>query len=240
MRCNAISDVGCVRSNNEDMALLLGQQIRDDDFSLSFELTDDSRLTAIVADGMGGYENGEMASQMATESFDTFINDLPDGLDANSLVKAIKQWVDKTNQEIINMACGSNMGCTFCGLMTYNGNAYVLNIGDSRIYRLRNDLLKHLTTDHSERTRLHDDTIPSNLIYNALGVEGAFIDITPTRIIDDDIFLICSDGLTDMVDDATIETILQAPGDKARQLVDAAKKAGGDDNITVILLELSE
>ena len=240
IRCNVISDVGCKRTNNEDMALLLGQQIRDDDFNFSFELADDSRLTAIVADGMGGYDKGEVASQMATDSFDQFFTDLPDDLDTNSLIMAIKQWAGETNQAILQAAQGTGMGCTFCGLITFRGEAYILNMGDSRIYRLRGDLMKQLSTDHSERNRLHDDTVPSNLIYNAFGVEGAFIDISHTRIIADDIFLICSDGLTDMVDDSTIEAILHTNDDKAKQLVEAAKRAGGDDNITVILLEFTE
>ena len=114
----------------------------------------------------------------------------------------------------------------------------MVNIGDSRTYRLRYDYLKQLTTDHSERERMGDESVPSNLIYNALGAEGAFIDVLQTKIVAGDKFIVCSDGLTDMIGDEAIEKILSQGGD-AEALVTAAKEAGGLDNITVIIMEVA-
>lgn len=239
IRIDAVSDVGCVRTNNEDMALVYGEQIRDDKMTMSFELQDDGRLTAIVSDGMGGYERGEVASEMATGLFDGFLDGLPEGLDTNDLVIELKRWCRETNGKILEAAQGTGMGCTFTGLFTYEGQAYIINIGDSRTYRLRRDFLKQMTTDHSERNRQHDESLPSNLIYNALGAEGAFIDVTPTRIVAGDKFVICSDGLSDMVDNDKIEQMVK-DGCNAEALVDAAKQAGGLDNVTVIMVEVSE
>lgn len=238
IRIDAMSDVGCVRSNNEDMALVLGEQLRDDKTAMAFELQENERLTAIVADGMGGYERGEVASEMATGLFDAFLDGLPGGLDTNDMILELKRWCRETNLKILDAAAGTGMGCTFTGLFTYEGQAYIVNIGDSRTYRLRRDFMKQMTTDHSERNRQHDDTLPSNLIYNALGAEGAFIDVTPTRIVPGDKYIICSDGLSDMVDDETIERIAKNGGN-AEALVEAAKQAGGEDNVTVVVMEVN-
>lgn len=238
IRIDAMSDVGYVRSNNEDMALVLGEQLRDDKTAMAFELQENERLTAIVADGMGGYERGEVASEMATGLFDAFLDGLPGGLDTNDMILELKRWCRETNQKILDAAAGTGMGCTFTGLFTYEGQAYIVNIGDSRTYRLRRDFMKQMTTDHSERNRQHDDTLPSNLIYNALGAEGAFIDVTPTRIVPGDKYIICSDGLSDMVDDETIERIAKNGGN-AEALVEAAKQAGGEDNVTVVVMEVN-
>lgn len=239
IRIDAVSDVGCVRTNNEDMALIFGEQLRDDTMKITFELRDDERFTAIVADGMGGYERGEEASAMATESFEKFLNGLAPDLDDSAIVMALKKWCQQINAEILAAASGSGMGTTFTGILTYGGHVFVVNIGDSRTYRLRYDYLKQLTTDHSERERMGDESVPSNLIYNALGAEGAFIDVLQTKIVAGDKFIVCSDGLTDMIGDDTIEKVLAEGGD-AEALVTAAKEAGGLDNITVIIMEVAE
>lgn len=239
IRIDAVSDVGCVRTNNEDMALILGEQLRDDKMKITFQPQDDERFAAVVADGMGGYERGEEASAMATESFEKFLNGLAPNLDDNAIVLALKQWCQQINADILAAAAGSGMGTTFTGILTYAGHPFVVNVGDSRTYRLRYDYLKQLTTDHSERQRRGDDSIPSNLIYNALGAEGTFMDVLQTKIVPGDKFIICSDGLTDMIGDEAIEKILSQGGD-ADALVAAAKEAGGLDNITVIIMEVAE
>lgn len=239
IRYDVISDVGCVRTNNEDMALVFGEQIRDSSASFAFDMPENMRFSAIVADGMGGYEGGEIASAMATRSFDEFLNGLPEGLDQNDVVMELKQWIKNINEEIISAAGGSGMGCTFCGIFTYEEKAFVINVGDSRMYRIRYDLFKQITTDHSERNRKGDMSIPSNIIYNALGVPGAFVDVIPTKMIAGDKYIICSDGLSDMVEDETIAAILKSGGDITRQLVTAALNAGGKDNVTVIYIEIS-
>lgn len=238
IRIDAVSDVGLVRSNNEDMALVQGGQLRDEKVMLVCELPEQGCFSAIVADGIGGYDKGEVASEMATNSFDHFLNKLPEGKEANDIILALKQWCQQTNADILAAAAGSGMGCTLTGIFTYWGMAFLVNIGDSRTYRYRNEYLKQMTNDHSERNRTDDDSVPSNLIYNALGVPEAFIDVQQTKLIEGDIFLICSDGLTDMITDEEIECIL-ARGGGAEDLVQAAKNAGGLDNITVIVLNVS-
>ncbi len=238
IRYDVISDKGKVRQNNEDIALILNEFIRDSAISFSFEMPENFKFCAIVSDGMGGLDNGEIASEMATKSFDQFLYNLEEGLDENEIILQIKQWVKNTNIDIINKAGDSQMGCTFSGLFMYENKAFILNIGDSRVYRTRYDHFKQLTTDHSERNRTKNENIPSNLIYNALGIDNVFIDIVPTHIIPGDKYVICSDGLHDMIDDDTINAIISLGGG-AQQLANAALNAGGKDNVTIILIEIS-
>lgn len=238
VRFDVESDVGRQRSNNEDMALVAGQKIRDGRISMTMPMKPDTELAAIVCDGMGGYAAGEVASEMAVSSFSGFTDSLQPGMDSSELVMAVKKWFAGANHEILIAANGSGMGCTLTGILIYDGKQYCLNCGDSRVYRLRYGHLKQLTTDHSERNRLGDMTAPSNLIYNAMGVPDAFVDIMPTKFVAGDKYLVCSDGLCDMIDDAKIQEILESPSCTARALVDAANLAGGKDNITVVILNV--
>ena len=240
IKCEVISDKGLVRDNNEDIALLFGEQVRDGSMSITCDIEPLSRFSAIVADGMGGLENGEVASQMAVTAFDSFLQELPEGLDYNDLVIKLKEWARGASQAIIDASSGAGMGCTFCGMFTYKGEPYIINIGDSRTYRLRYDFLKQITTDHSERNRLQNNQIPSNIIYNALGIPNTFIDVIKTKWVTNDKYIVCSDGLNDMVDDVIIEGIMRSENSSARQLIEAACNAGGQDNITVIYLEVIE
>ena len=233
---NVTSDVGLVRDNNEDMALVFGEKVRNNSASFSFDAPENLRFAAVVADGMGGYSHGEVASEMALTSFNRFFDELPSDLELNTLIMRLKEWTAEVNEEIMNAAEGSGMGCTFTGLLLYESHALLVNIGDSRTYRYRYGVFKQMTSDHSERNRLNDPSLPSNLIYNALGLEYAFIDITPTKVVPGDRFVICSDGLTDMVEDSAIETLVSTEEPTSRLLVNEALKNGGEDNVTVIVL----
>ena len=241
---NAVSNVGCVRSNNEDMALVLGTCIRDDSYRGRLKLAT-GRFSAIVADGMGGYGGGEIASEIAIKSFDQFITNLPTGLDTLQIKKKVGDWFEGAQNLIISRQSEpglANMGCTFTGIFSYEGQFFMLNAGDSRVYRLRGEILRQLTVDHSERERLQNPNVPSNLIYNALGVPGGFIDKfllnDESPLQDGDLFIVCSDGLSDMIDDHTIEAIANQYGvDSAQPLVDAALQAGGRDNCTVVVFD---
>lgn len=235
---DAVSNMGLRRTNNEDMALVMGQAVRDGADTFSFQqTTPPATFAAVVCDGLGGYEGGEVASEMACDALRDFLDTLPRGLDAQTLIGQIKSWADQTNRAILHAAAGNQMGCTLTGLLLYEDLALLLNAGDSRTYRLRYDTLKQLTTDHSERLRTGDMSIPSSVIYNCLGLNGAFIDITPTRVIAGDRFVICSDGLSDLVDDDTILNTLNDHDAAAQPLVDAALAAGGTDNVTVVTLK---
>lgn len=246
LNCQLASDMGCKRTNNEDMILLNGGLYRDETFKQEFELTPQSRFTAFVADGMGGHEGGEFASELAVQAFDSFITDLPAALSHEALAAEIKEWVNETHALITNKGIElpqfSDMGTTFVGMFGYEGGIYMINIGDSRLYRYRNGILKQLSADHSMRELTGNEDTPSNMIYNSLGGGAtAFADFTELtgQLLDEDLFLICSDGLSDMLTDEQIEEELQQ-NPSATGLVEAAKKAGGRDNISVVLLLVSE
>ncbi len=246
LQCQVASDVGSVRTNNEDIALLTGGLYRDAVDSFEIELQPMSRFTAIVADGMGGYEGGEIASEMAVKSFDSFFTGLPAGLSVDRLVARVKSWVAEMHAEIISFGDEhreyAGMGTTMVGMFAYEGKMFRINIGDSRLYRFRNGMLKQLSVDHSMRELTGDMSQPSNLIYNSLGAGGkVFADVEEmtSQLISDDRFLICSDGLSDMLSDEEIASLLIGNAD-VEALVAAAKQAGGRDNISVILLTVCE
>lgn len=244
LQCQVASDVGCVRTNNEDIALLAGGLYRDAVDRFVAELQPHSRFVAIVADGMGGYEGGEIASEMAAKSFDAFFTGLPAGLSVDRLVAQVKTWVTEIHAEIIAFGDEhreyAGLGTTLVGMFAYEGKIFRINIGDSRLYRFRNGMLKQLSVDHSMRELTGDMSQPSNLIYNSLGAGGqVFADVEEmtAQLISDDRFLICSDGLSDMLSDEEICTLLADNAD-VDALIGAAKQAGGRDNISVILLTI--
>lgn len=247
LKCQLASDMGCIRTNNEDMILFNGGLYRDETYEQKFELIPQARFTAFVADGMGGHEGGEFASELATQAFDRFITDLPSDLSHEALSGEIKNWVNETHALITNKGVElpqyEGMGTTFVGMFSYEERIYMVNIGDSRLYRYRGR--------YSETTFVGpilgwsctgDMTTPSNVIYNSLGAgTSAFADFTELtgQLLDEDLFLICSDGLSDMLTDDQIEEVLhQEP--TAINLIEAAKAAGGRDNVSVVLLRVTE
>ncbi len=243
IRYEVVSHVGCVRSNNEDIALVLGKTFRDASEKGAAELHRHSRLTALVSDGMGGYEGGEVASEMVVDSFADYLlsDSLPTGMDTDDVVASVNQWVAQAQAAIAQQAALNQklnqMGATFTGIFGYEGQLFLINVGDSRAYRLRDGVLKRLTTDHSLRELHRDESLPSNVIYNAFGLNDVFAHIKciTQQVLQGDAFLICSDGLHDMVDDETIERML-SDGCSAQALVDKALENGGEDNVTVVLL----
>lgn len=236
----AISDVGCVRSNNEDMAYAAGRLVRDSSVDGKIELTDGSVAGFTVADGMGGYEGGEVASEIVSRSFAEFVRTFDGTQSDDDTIRGLKEWARRANRLVLDTADIrpelSEMGTTFVGLFMTGSGMWLVNIGDSRCYRMRQGILKQLSTDHSERQRTGNPDVPSNLIYNFMGnTPDDFIsDITALQPLPGDIYLLCSDGLSDLINDDDIEAHIETP----QQLVDMAKAAGGRDNITVITLKL--
>ena len=217
LQCQVASDVGSVRTNNEDIALLTGGLYRDAVDSFEIELQPMSLFTG-----------------------------LPAGLSVDRLVARVKSWVAEMHAEIISFGDEhreyAGMGTTMVGMFAYEGKMFRINIGDSRLYRFRNGMLKQLSVDHSMRELTGDMSQPSNLIYNSLGAGGkVFADVEEmtSQLISDDRFLICSDGLSDMLSDEEIASLLIGNAD-VEALVTAAKQAGGRDNISVILLTVCE
>lgn len=236
LRFEIVSHAGLVRTLNEDMAYAGGQTVRDDSDAFEFDIPQEGmKFGAVVCDGLGGREGGEKASALTCNMFDTFVDDLPVGLEPNDLILRLKRWTQTANDAIMAESHRNGMATTLTGLLLYFDQAYILNCGDSRTYRLRYDNFRQLTRDHSERNRLNDPSAPANLMYNCLGIPEAFIDITPTKVVEGDQYIICSDGLSDVVSDADIQRNISS----AQALVDAALAAGASDNVTVITLKFT-
>ena len=242
INCN----IGCVRPKNEDMILFAGNLFRDTTYQLAFELGESVRLSAIVADGMGGHSGGEYASQLACELFDDFVLNLPADLPFYELETMLKTWAETTHAVIVAKSLEGpeyeGMGTTFCGILFYEKLIIALNVGDSRLYRFRSGILKQISKDHSMRELYNNPTLPGNQIYNSLGAgDSAFIDVSDISesVLSDDIFLVCSDGIADMISDEEIEDVLTNEPN-AEKLVEKARQNGGKDNISVILLRIKE
>jgi PPM family protein phosphatase len=236
------TDPGLARENNED----------------SVTVDEPTRL-GILADGMGGYNAGEVASGMAT----TFIKSelgrwlAQAGRHANAreVRRAMEICVDNANRSIFNAANSnpqySGMGTTLVVGVFQDGRLMLGHIGDSRCYRLRAGHFEQITKDHSLLQEQMDaglitpeqaaTSTNKNLVTRALGVEDAvLLEVNEHRVEPGDLFLMCSDGLSDMLDDEAIAHILSTEGSleqKSVQLIDAANANGGRDNISVLLAQ---
>ena len=239
----AASKVGCVRSQNEDMVLLGSHFVRNDAFSTRVDLTNSDRYIMAVADGMGGHNRGDVASSDALHNLEFYFHDLPTGLSPESIKDKFEDWLVSINNIIDSKGRSDEqykgMGTTLVGLAFYEGQFYTLNCGDSRLYRFRDGDLTQLTSDHSLSNMLGSSQ-HSNVITNCIGggATSSFIDIV--NITDDikegDVYMLCSDGLSDMLPDSIIYTLL-AEGSDANNLCDAAVAAGGLDNVSCCVLQ---
>ena len=234
------TDPGLARENNED--------------SVTF---DEPTRLAILADGMGGYNAGEIASGMATtfikSELGRWLQQAGRHAGVREVRRAMEICVDNANRSIFNAANSnpqySGMGTTLVVGVFQDGRLLLGHIGDSRCYRLRGRDFAQITKDHSLLQEQMDAGLITpeqaavstnkNLVTRALGVEDAvLLEVNEHRVEAGDIYLMCSDGLSDMVEDEAIGRILQADGsleDKVGQLVDAANANGGRDNISVLL-----
>ena len=238
---DAFSDTGCVRENNEDMVLVQGEMIRDDKLQLQLEPVEGFPAVVAVADGMGGHNGGEFASELVVQSLDDFAHGLNRGLSYHELKTLFNLWIRMIHGEIVSkgkeIPAFLNMGTTLVGMLVYENRIFWYNAGDSRLYRFRGGILSQVSTDHSMREMV-DPTAPSNMICNSIGGgDEVFIDFTEISetVFDDDLFILCSDGLNDMLSDDLIESLLEQHAD-AGQLVGQAKQAGGKDNVSVVLI----
>lgn len=243
IKITSASKVGCVRSQNEDMILVGTHFVRNDGFDTRIDLTNNDRYMIAVADGMGGHNSGDVASSDALHSLQFFFHDLPTGLDPSGFNEMIVGWLDHINNLIASKGRSNEqykgMGTTLVGLTFYEGEFYSLNCGDSRLYRFRDGELTQLTSDHSLSNML-GSSHHSNIITNCIGggCSTSFIDIV--KITDDvktgDVYLLCTDGLTDMLPDHILTTLL-TNGSDANNLCDAAVAAGGLDNVSCCVLQ---
>lgn len=241
----AISDKGEVRDKNEDMILLDGKFVRDAELSKEVILNKKGRFIAAVADGMGGHRRGDVASEEVSKALSKYFYNMPSGLDSDEVIDAFKNWIQQEHSNIVSQGQESaylkDMGTTLVALIVYEGRLFWMNCGDSRIYRLRNNILCQLSTDHSLRQMAGDADAPSNVIINSIGAGSSvfldIVDITET-VYEQDAFLLCSDGLTDVLEDDEIEMmLLNSPLNK---LIGYAIASGAGDNVSVCYVKFAE
>jgi len=238
MEIGACSEIGRVRSMNEDHYTIL-------------TLPPDVHVF-IIADGMGGHKAGEVASKMAVElthdfletNYNTMLDNIPE-LIKSSIIHANKIIFNKSRESVDF----NDMGTTLTLGMIFEGVLYVGHIGDSRIYLIRNERIKQISKDHSlvaelvRKGKLSEEDAHlspyKNIITRALGTEENIdVDLFEEKLLDDDILLLCTDGLTNLVDEEEISNICSEFAmdiEKVpKKLVELANYKGGYDNITVI------
>ena len=238
------TDTGRARNNNEDSVAI-----------------DEPTALVILADGMGGYNAGEVASGMVTSFIKTelgrWLSEASENATDTDVRRAMDICVDNANRAIFN-AANSNpqyagMGTTLVVAVFRENRLLVGHVGDSRAYRLRAGRLQQITRDHSLLQEQIDAGLITpeqaafsankNLVTRAVGVEDTvLLETHQHEVLPGDLYLMCSDGLSDMLDDASIAQLLQTSDSldqTARALIDGANDAGGKDNISVILVRAS-
>ncbi len=232
------SEAGPKRPNNEDA------------FCVKPELG-----FCLVTDGMGGAAAGELASRLFVEATAEVFS-CSGGRSEEETVELVKRAFATANERIAGHVKGNplhmGMGCT-AELLAFSHEGFVLgHMGDSRTYRFRNGQLKQLTQDHSLVQNEIDQGLITpaearkhplrHVILRAVGIEESLaLDLIRGKTFSRDLFLLCSDGLTDMVHEAQIQDVLSSASalpQKVERLVELAKSAGGNDNITVVLSEI--
>ena len=258
MEYYAISDIGKNRQNNEDCYL-----------------ADSENNLFIVADGMGGHKAGEVASKAAIDNFIVYFKEK---INKNSFIfsktgktnakkiNEIENYIQKiliesagyANEKIYKLGLEfdnlSGMGTTFTGLFIFGSSAFVIHIGDSRLYLFREDSLNLLTEDHTLVFQLYksgaisyEDTFSHpqrNYLTGVLGESDiSSLACFKFKVQENDTILICSDGLNSMIKDISIKKMLEkshsrSPQNIAKKLIEKANKNGGADNITVIIIKI--
>ena len=233
----AMTHKGRVRDHNED--------------SLYVDVRD--RLL-VVCDGMGGHAGGHIASELGVQVVSHSLRQLrpADWLDEERVVEAMKLAIFGANDHILSRAridpALSDMGTTICACAFMGDRVVTANVGDSRIYRICNGAIEQISQDHSlvaERIRAglmdpnsFEVSLLGNIVTRALGMDQVTVDITIEDLLPGDVFLLCSDGLSDMVEDDEMLKIVSANRDLQAAvvgLVDLANERGGVDNITAAL-----
>ena len=240
----AASLVGCIRSNNEDMILVWDRYIRNDSFRTELYMDTLNRFVIALADGMGGHQAGEVASQETLSNLHYFVSDLPQNLSSGDFNEMMVAWLNNINKKIEGMGIGrpeyADMGTTLVGIVYYGNRLYWMNCGDSRIYRFRNGMLTQLSIDHSLNSMMGVKK-HSNIITNCIGggCRTSYLDLFEftENVLPGDVLMLCSDGLNDMIPDEKISSLM-AGGAEAAQLCQAAIDAGGYDNVSVCVIKV--
>ena len=240
-RWSAQTDIGRIRQENQDTFFA------DPEIGLF-----------IVSDGMGGHQGGALASGIIAEDLPVMIENALDKLKSKNprkIMSLLKKVIAEQNRQLHLEGTSErgfvDMGATLVVALLKNERCYIANVGDSRIYRLRQGNLTQLTRDHSivseliekgqitpEQARNH---FASNVITQYIGMpQKTRSHVRSFKLKENDRLLLCTDGLTDMIHDKTIAQILQSetePENACKSLVSASLEAGGYDNITVLVID---
>lgn len=239
MRAYAVTDVGKSRSVNQDCV-----------FASVNPVGPLSNLF-MVADGMGGHKSGDFASRYLVRGLNAYIESA-----GGPAAAVLTEGIEKINRELYELSAQrpeyAGMGTTLVAATIQDGTLYVANVGDSRLYLVRRDGLRQVTRDHSfveEMVSLGrmERYSPSynekkNIITRAVGIdEDVYPDIFEVELEAGDYILLCSDGLSNMVDNGDLFRLSFLPGSlerKAESMVSLANERGGKDNISVVLVEI--
>lgn len=238
IECGVQSDPGKIRTSNEDsyVANVPG-------------------AIFLVADGMGGHAAGEIASQMAAATVEEVLSAGEPGFSTEQILQFAVQKANASVFETqrVKPEC-RGMGSTLTALIFRDKKCHIAQVGDSRAYRLREGSLNQLTEDHSLVWPLYKSAIISkedlsrhpqkNLITRSIGTQPQVeVDLVQDDALEGDVYLLCSDGLTDVLSDQEILTLLKEknrnPQELSEMLVKAANNGGGPDNITVVVVRLA-
>ena len=226
------------------MVLAYDTFVRSDVYCTEFLTENIDRFVIALADGMGGHRAGEVASEQVLDSLKFFISDIPQGLSIGEFDETMIVWLQSINNNINRQGRADSalleMGTTLVGVIYYGGKYFWINCGDSRLYRLRDGKLVQITTDHS-LSNARGEKKHSNIITNCIGAgcKNSYLDIFEftADFKQGDIYMLCSDGLNDMVPNATIEKLMNE-GCTANDLCEAAIEAGGYDNVSVCMFHV--
>jgi PPM family protein phosphatase len=258
LRLWGCSDTGRVRTRNEDMIVLGTTPFRNrrDATRIDTGPGTPARLVA-VADGVGGSPAGDQASRIVLEEAVERTRMLPPGMPARHAVMEIEKQFRDVNRELVSRGMLGNrrrgMSTTLSGIVWYEGMAFMVHAGDSRVYSWKDDALIQISRDHTLREQMGDPSIPGNIIVNCFGMETEFyLDLRVIRWASPDdmpVLMLCSDGLSDTLDNSCIKTIfrqrretcgsreetgLEATGET---LLREALDQGAKDNVSIVLIE---
>lgn len=242
---NAMSDIGSVRENNEDMILVGNEFLRDTSKSYEFDFdTSEYPFLVAVADGMGGHKGGEYASEIVLTEMNKAVRDLKNELSDADLKIFLNERITAIHAQLLDEGVNdpekTGMGSTFVGIFFFRDLVFLINVGDSRLYRFRDGILTQLSRDHSLSEMTNNPDAPKNIIVNSFGAgQKIFFDFEniSQRIINGDKILLCSDGLNNELSDEEIELFF-AQEIESLELVKLAKEKGGSDNISAVIISV--
>lgn len=241
MKYEAISNTGKVRDNNEDSYYIPDRK---------------NHPLFIVADGIGGHNCGEVASQLAVDIIKSTIKDIDKYENLDELESDFIKAISDANKEVFNKANSDKqyegMGTTLTLLYVYHDAMLIGHVGDSRTYAINNEEIRQLTEDDTmvnnlvklgEITRKEAENHPKkNIITNAVGTDESLdISLVQYNYNHGEYILMCTDGLTDMIDNEQILNIVKEKKDPSlisKELLDKALDAGGRDNVTLIIIQI--